>query len=61
MNSLGTQVTTTAARLQQLETTLQQAREQMAKFDGSGALEKIVQQRDKALASPSRATSRSVN
>lgn len=49
-NSLGTQVTTTAAKLQQLETTVQQASEQMAKFDGAGTLEKIVQQRDEALA-----------
>ena len=49
-NSLGTQVTTTAAKLQQLETTVQQASEQMAKFDGAGTLEKIAQQRDKALA-----------
>jgi chromosome segregation ATPase len=48
--SLGTQVTTTAAKLQQLETTVQQAREQMAKFNGAGAMEKIVQQRDQALA-----------
>lgn len=49
-NSLSTQVTTTAAKLQQLETTVQQASEQMAKFDGAGALEKIVEQRDTALA-----------
>jgi hypothetical protein len=49
-NALGVQVTTTAAKLQQLETTVQQAREQMAKFDGAGTLEKIVQQRDQAVA-----------
>ena len=49
-NSLGAQVTTTAAKLQQLETTVQQASAQMAKFDGAGAMEKVVQQRDKALA-----------
>jgi len=48
-NSLGTQVTTTAAKLQQLETTVQQASEQMAKFNESGTLDKIAQQRDAAL------------
>jgi chromosome segregation ATPase len=47
--SLGAQVTTTAAKLQELETTVQRTNEQMAKFNESGTLEKIAQQRDDAL------------
>jgi chromosome segregation ATPase len=47
--SLGAQVTTTAAKLQELETTVQRTSEQMAKFNESGTLEKIAQQRDDAL------------
>jgi DNA repair ATPase RecN len=49
-NSLGTQVTTTAGKVQQLEATVRQTSERMVKFTGSDALQKIAKERDDALA-----------
>jgi peptidoglycan hydrolase CwlO-like protein len=48
--SLGTQVTATANKVQQLEATIRQASERLAKFSESGALQKITKERDEALA-----------
>ena len=49
-DSLGMQVTTTADKVKQLEATVRQASERMAKFSESGALQKISKERDEALA-----------
>ncbi|MCX5643971.1 MAG: hypothetical protein NTZ17_04700 [Phycisphaerae bacterium] len=48
-NSLDTQVTTTAAKLQELETTLQRTSEQMVKFNESGGLGRIAKEREDAI------------
>jgi chromosome segregation ATPase len=48
--TLGTQVTTATARLRQLESTVQQTSERVAKFGDPGALQQIAKQRDEAMA-----------
>jgi chromosome segregation ATPase len=49
-NTLHTQVAATTGRMQQLEAAVQQTTEQMAKFSGSGVLQKITKERDDAVA-----------
>jgi predicted nuclease with TOPRIM domain len=49
-DKLSTQVTTTAAKMQQLEATVQQATERAANSVDTGALRKIAKERDDALA-----------
>jgi chromosome segregation ATPase len=48
-NALNAQAATTTARLQQFETTVQQANERMARFSESEALQKISTERDDAV------------
>jgi septal ring factor EnvC (AmiA/AmiB activator) len=48
-NALNTQVATTAAKLQQFETTVQQTSERMAKFSESAVLQRITKERDDAI------------
>lgn len=49
-NTLGTQVAATVTRLQQLETTFQQASDRVAKSGESATVRKIAKERDEALA-----------
>ncbi|MBM4025320.1 MAG: hypothetical protein FJ280_07925 [Planctomycetes bacterium] len=48
-STLGTQVATTAAKLQQFETTVQQTSERLTKFSESAVLERITKERDEAM------------
>lgn len=49
-DTLSTQIAGTTAKMQQLETAVQQTTERMAKLGDSGVLQKISQERDDALA-----------
>jgi septal ring factor EnvC (AmiA/AmiB activator) len=49
-NSLGSQVATTSARLQQFETAMQQANERLSQFSESAVLQRITKERDEAIA-----------
>jgi predicted nuclease with TOPRIM domain len=48
-NKLGTEVATTTAKLQQLETTVQQTNGRMAEFSESGTVPQLIKQRDEAI------------
>jgi chromosome segregation ATPase len=47
--TLGTQVATTTAKLQQLDTTVRQTSERLAKFSESDAVKKVTKERDDAV------------